>query len=164
MSPSPAVRSQRGSLSLSLSRLSSSFVSRPKGTTRYASNPAAVPRDEHMQGQLQTSSSLVMSFTWARGLVCTKAKDCPGWSHFFFLPALGSECSGGINNVLIANNRFTASVNVVRIKACVAWGGNLTNITYTNSEILAGDQLIFVSPGSLIRPDVDLSCSGRSVL
>jgi len=46
--------------------------------------------------------------------------------------AIGSETSGSVTHVLIEDNVFDTSANIVRLKSCGDYGGTVSNITFRN--------------------------------
>ena len=58
--------------------------------------------------------------------------------------AIGSEMSGGVHNVMVDNNIFDTTGNVVRFKSCPNYAGIVENVSYVNNTILAGASPIFI--------------------
>lgn len=58
--------------------------------------------------------------------------------------AIGSEMSGGISTVSIANNAFGAVANVVRFKSCPHYHGVVDNVAYVNNSLIGASTAIFV--------------------
>lgn len=52
---------------------------------------------------------------------------------------IGSETSGGVNNVLVENNQFEGSMYGIRIKTLRGKGGEVKNITYRNTKMVDVD-------------------------
>ncbi len=50
--------------------------------------------------------------------------------------SIGSETSGGVNNVLVENNSFKGSMYGIRIKSPRGKGGEVKNITYRNNTMV----------------------------
>ncbi|MCV9877827.1 glycoside hydrolase family 28 protein [Brenneria izbisi] len=50
--------------------------------------------------------------------------------------SIGSETSGGVNNVLVENNQFEGSMYGIRIKTLRGKGGEVKNITYRNTKMV----------------------------
>ncbi|GKW15981.1 endopolygalacturonase [Pectobacterium carotovorum subsp. carotovorum] len=50
--------------------------------------------------------------------------------------SIGSETSGGVNNVLVENNQFEGSMYGIRIKTLRGKGGEVRNITYRNTKMV----------------------------
>lgn len=49
--------------------------------------------------------------------------------------SIGSETSGGVNNVLVENNTFEGSMYGIRIKSPRGKGGEVKNVTYRNTRM-----------------------------
>ncbi|MCA7011449.1 glycoside hydrolase family 28 protein [Dickeya dadantii] len=50
--------------------------------------------------------------------------------------SIGSETSGGVNNVLVENNRFEGSMYGIRIKSLRGKGGEVKNVTYRHTRMV----------------------------
>lgn len=72
---------------------------------------------------------------------------------------IGSETSGGVNNVLVENNQFEGSMYGIRIKTLRGKGGEVKNITYRNTKIVDVDiPLVFAGyykAAPIVQAEVD---------
>eukprot|EP01094_Clydonella_sp_ATCC50884_P025664 TRINITY_DN6845_c0_g1_i1.p1 TRINITY_DN6845_c0_g1~~TRINITY_DN6845_c0_g1_i1.p1 ORF type:complete len:417 (+),score=72.21 TRINITY_DN6845_c0_g1_i1:142-1392(+) len=58
--------------------------------------------------------------------------------------ALGSEVSGGIENVTIANNTMEFSGDAVRMKCCPHYGGGISSLSYTDLDVTLSGVGVFI--------------------
>ncbi|WP_192457301.1 glycoside hydrolase family 28 protein [Musicola keenii] len=73
--------------------------------------------------------------------------------------SIGSETSGGVNNVLVENNRFEGSMYGIRIKSLRGKGGEVKNVTYRHTRMVdVGVPLVFsgyYQAAPIVQAEVD---------